>query len=67
MDDVVVVSFRNDSYRSFMEYCFANALIKGVHLQVKGDAHYVLFLFAAAPGVEKAIKDFGGTVHVIPD
>lgn len=66
--DIVTVRFKNDSYISFIEYCFVNCLISGVHVKITGDPGkftYTLLLFIAAPGVdrlEKAIQDFGPEV-----
>lgn len=64
--EIVTVRFKNDSYIPFIEYCFVNCLISGVHTKLDAVASlYTLYLFVAAPGVdrlEKAIKEFGAEV-----
>lgn len=64
--DIVTVRFKNDSYISFIEYCFVNILISGVHTKLDViSSLYTLYLFTAAPGVdrlEKAIQEFGAEI-----
>jgi hypothetical protein len=66
--EILVVRFNNDSYLSFIEYCFVNTLISGVHVKAIGlvpDFAYTLILFVSGPGIgklEKAVEDFGAKI-----
>ena len=61
---ILVVKF-NNGYFEFINSCFTNFLISGVHVQLTGLDNAVLFITVAAPGIdriEKAVGDFGGVL-----
>lgn len=65
--NIIAVYFKGEKYLEFINYCFVNVLISGVHVKIVDvfDRENILFLTIAAPGIDRiddAIKKFGGKI-----
>jgi hypothetical protein len=63
--DMIAVHFKGDKYLEFINHCFVNFLISGVHVKVVDAQESVLFVTIAAPGIDRidrAVLKFEGKI-----
>jgi hypothetical protein len=53
--DIIAVYFKSDKYLEFINHCFVNALISGVHVKIVDvfAQENILFLTITAPGIDR--------------
>jgi hypothetical protein len=53
--NIIAVYFKGDKYLEFINHCFVNVLISGVHVKIVDvfAQENILFLTIAAPGIDR--------------
>lgn len=63
---ILAVHFKSDEYLQFINHCFVNVLISGVHVKfVEPPGEVVVFVLLAAPGIDRidrVVLKFNGKI-----